>query len=64
MSDVTSQEREFGLAGHPDGDLSGGAVAASGEVTMEVVPAKPKASAVFDQDDYEGGEGADLDEDA
>lgn len=51
MTDVNQNEREFGLAGHPDGDLSGG----------EVVP---KAQVVFDQDDYEGGEGADLDEEA
>ncbi len=59
MSDVNQQEREFGLAGHPDGDLSGGALAASGQVTMEKVT---KETVVFDQDDYEGGEGADPDE--
>jgi len=49
MTDVNEQEREFGLAGHPASPPPGGGVAASGQVTMEVVPGGKKKP--FDQDD-------------
>lgn len=46
MGDL-NDDREFGLDGHPDGNLPGGGVAASGQVTMKKVP--------YDQDADEDG---------